>query len=231
MSFNKTAAALVHILTASGVLCTLFALVAITDQDFRRAFFWLGLALFIDAVDGPLARLVDTKLHLPRFSGERLDLIIDYLNYVVLPAFIVVNGAIISGVPGLVAAGLILMTSLYHFSDTDSKTREGYFVGFPALWNVVIFYVLAFKLSETSSLAVVVVFSVLTFVPVLWLHPVRVIQHRRMTGLIGFIWCCAASSVIWNDFSIGLIEKIVLVGAAVCLAVPGLVRTFARDTS
>ena len=142
------AAALVHLLTASGVVCSLLAFQAISVINaINEAFVWLALALFIDAVDGPLARMVDTKTHLPRFSGERLDLIIDYLNYVALPAFIVVKMPLIDGRMGVLAGAVILLTSLFHFSDTSSKTSDGYFVGFPAIWNIVLLYFLVFDVA------------------------------------------------------------------------------------
>jgi phosphatidylcholine synthase len=228
MSFHKIAAALVHVLTASGVLCTLLALVAITEQALGLAFLWLGLAFFIDAIDGPLARLVDTKKHLPRFSGERLDLIIDYLNYVVLPAFIVVHVPLIDGSLGILAAGLMLMTSLFHFSDTASKTIDGYFIGFPAIWNIVIFYMLTFKSTEMVVFGIVVILSVMTFVPIRWLHPLRVVHLRWLTVLVVLVWAYVAFVTVYSGFSVGIIEKTVLIGAAVYLVVLSLKRTLER---
>lgn len=228
MSFHKIAAALVHVLTASGVLCTLLALVAITEQVLGVAFLWLGLAFFIDAIDGPLARLVDTKKHLPRFSGERLDLIIDYLNYVVLPAFIVVHVPLIDGKLGILAAGLMLMTSLFHFSDTASKTIDGYFIGFPAIWNIVIFYMLTFKSTEMVAFGIVVVLSVMTFVPIRWLHPLRVVHLRWVTVLVVLVWGYVAFVTVYSGFSVGIVEKAVLIGAAVYLVILSLKRTLER---
>ena len=214
MSLKRTAAFFVHFLTASGVLCSLMALLAIMDQAVDVALLWLGLALVIDTVDGPLARLVDTKTNLPRFSGDRLDLIIDYLNYVVLPALLVVKASIIEGQWGIVAAALMLMTSLYHFSDVSSKTRDGYFIGFPAIWNVVVFYFLAFEFNEYAAFLVVVLLSILTFIPFKWLHPFRVLPLRTLTAVIVLVWACVAFSTILAGFHIGLLERLVLAGAA-----------------
>ena len=217
MSLNKTLAILVHLLTASGVLCALFALIAITEKSIDVAFLWLGLALVIDTVDGPLARLVDTKTNLPRFSGERLDLIIDYLNYVVLPAFLVIKAPVISGNLGVVAASVILMTSLFHFSDVSSKTGDGYFVGFPAIWNVVVFYFLAFEFNDAVAFLIVVILSVLTFVPFKWLHPIRVVQLRAATVAVVVVWAFVALMTILAKFNVGFVEKSIL-GWRCCLS-------------
>ena len=99
-----------------------------------------GLALFIDGIDGWLARWSTVAKVLPRFSGERLDLIVDYLNYVVVPAFVIIESGRLGSGAGELGAGLMILSSLYHFADQSSKTSDGFFIGFPALCNVVIFY-------------------------------------------------------------------------------------------
>ena len=221
----KIGAIFVHLLTASGVLCTLFAFLAISDQAVGNAFLWLGLALLIDAVDGPLARLVDTKRHLPRFSGERLDLIIDYMNYVAVPAFIVVKLSIIQGEMGIVAAALMLLTSLFHFSDMSSKTHDGYFVGFPAIWNVVVFYIVLFELAEMLAFTAIILLSFLTFIPIRWVHPFRVIRLRMVTVAVVLVASVAALTSVLGGFHPGAIEQIVLICAPVYLVIVSLKRS------
>lgn len=228
MSLRVFAAVLVHLLTTSGVICTLFAFISITDQALDVAFYWLALALFIDTIDGPLARLVDTKTHLPRFCGERLDLIIDYLNYVALPAFIVVKIPMIDGSLGHVAAVLILMTSLFHFSDMSSKTTDGYFVGFPAVWNVVVFYLLVFQVTQLSAFAVVLVLSVMTFVPVKWVHPFRVVSMREITVAVIMALSYASLMIIQAEFRGDVFEKILLIGGLVYLVSLSLRRSLMK---
>ena len=136
-------AALVHALTASGAMLALLALRSANDGDVQMMFVWLGVALIVDAVDGPLARAIDVKTVLPRFSGERLDLIVDYLTYVVVPAFALIDRDLLPEPFRLPAAAAILLSSLFHVADLDSKTEEGYFVGFPAIWNIVLLYLFA----------------------------------------------------------------------------------------
>ena len=221
---SKTAAFLVHLLTASGVLCALFAFEAIAAHDLKRAFLWLALALFIDTIDGPLARLVDTKSNLPRFSGERLDLIIDYLNYVVLPAFIIIKGPVLEGPLAYIAAAMILMTSLYHFSDTSSKTRDGYFIGFPAIWNLVIFYLLVFEIYQIPAFALISFLGVMTFVPIKWLHPFRVEYLRKLTFTVVLVGAYAALGATLDRFDTSLANKILLIFTVLYLIAVSLKR-------
>ncbi|MCP4933826.1 MAG: phosphatidylcholine synthase [bacterium] len=219
-----------HLFTASGVVCTLFAFLASTNQSVGAFFFWLGLALFIDAADGPLARLVDTKAHLPRFSGEHLDLIIDYLNYVALPAFFIVSLPIIDGSSGVLAAALILLTSLFHFSDTSSKTSDGYFIGFPAIWNIVVFYLFVFKFGETIDLIVILALCLLTFLPIRWVHPFRVKKLRVLTVLVVILASLAAVATVLGEFDPSLIETALLIGAPVYLVAVSLKRSLGEVT-
>jgi phosphatidylcholine synthase len=204
-------AALVHVLTASGILCSLLAIEeAVAGNGFAAAFAWLGLALLIDAIDGPLARRVGTKKYLPRFSGERLDLIIDYVNYVLVPAFILLKSGMIDGRLSVIAAGAILMSSLFHFSDVESKTDDNYFVGFPAVWNVVVFYLLTFTPASGVSISIVIGLALATFVPLKWVHPLRVQRFRPLTLAVVAAWTLAAILTLLADFNPGWGVRLVL---------------------
>ena len=128
----RLGAASVHVLTASGAVLALLALRAVHHGDWQMMFVWLGAALIVDAVDGPLARRLSVKTMLSRFSGERLDLIVDYLTYVAVPAYALTEATLLPEIARLPAASAILLSSLFHVADLNSKTEEGYFVGFPA---------------------------------------------------------------------------------------------------
>jgi len=119
---SRLRAVSVHVLTAIGAVLALFALRAAHEGDWQTMFVWLGIALFIDAIDGPLARLYNTKTVLPRFSGERLDLIVDYLTYVAIPAFVLTEADILTEAFRILAAIGILLSGLFHVSDDHSKT-------------------------------------------------------------------------------------------------------------
>jgi phosphatidylcholine synthase len=183
------------------------ALLAAIDGSWTAVFGWLGLALVIDGVDGTFARMAKVKTNLPRFSGEQLDLVIDYVTYVLVPVVAMLLAGFLRGVPGLILAGLILLSSLFHFSDTQSKAEDYSFVGFPAIWNVVAFYVFAFGLSQAVTALVVLVCSSLAFVPLKWAHPLRTTAFRPLTLFAMGVWAIAAASTLLSGFPAGALEK------------------------
>ncbi len=190
----------VHFLTALGAICGLLALHHTVNHEWKQVFLWLGVAAIIDAVDGPLARKVQVEQSLPRFSGARLDLVVDYFNYCVVPAFIVWESGLAGEGFGLFAGSVILLSSLFHFADSNSKTKDGFFVGFPAIWNVVCLYFFVFAPGSALVLAVILALAAATFIPMKWLHPVRVQRWRGLTMAIMLIWAVAALHEVIQDF-------------------------------
>jgi len=223
----RLGAASVHLLTASGAVLALLAFRAVHDGDWQMMFVWLGAALVIDAVDGPLARRLAVKTVLPRFSGERLDLIVDYLTYVAVPAFALTEAQLLPEEARLPAAAAILLSSLFHVADLRSKTEEGYFVGFPAIWNIVLLYLFALAPKPYVSLAIVVIFVLVTFVPILSVHPFRVARLRPLTCLVTALWAGAAAVAIANPFPSPLWVQALLILTAIYLASVGLYRSLA----
>ncbi|MDZ4791311.1 MAG: phosphatidylcholine synthase [Hyphomicrobiales bacterium] len=222
-------AGLVHAFTASGVIPAFFALVATARHDYAAAFAWLGLAFVIDGLDGPLARYVGTKKNLPRFCGERLDLVIDYVTYVVVPAFMIYEAGLVPAGWNGIAAALALISALYHFSDTESKTEDGYFVGFPAIWNLIVFYLFATPISQPAALAVITVLAALTFIPLKWVHPVRVRELRLLTFLAMAAWTAAAVMVLAQGFpGSGAAQGVLIVTGLYSLAI-GFIRSARRS--
>ncbi|HWE15674.1 MAG TPA: CDP-alcohol phosphatidyltransferase family protein [Hyphomicrobiaceae bacterium] len=194
------AAALVHFFTALGAVCGLLATLAVVSGAWETAFAWLGLAMAIDGIDGTLARKARVQHRLPRFSGDRLDLVIDYVTYVFVPAFALLQAGFLAGRSGLILASLILLSSLFHFSDTKSKAADHSFVGFPAVWNLVAFYVFALGLPQWAAAALVLVCVALTFVPFRWAHPLRTARLRTVTLAACAVWTAAAAAVLWSGF-------------------------------
>jgi phosphatidylcholine synthase len=205
-------AALVHIFTAAGVACAMLATFALYRDDWQAMFAWLGVALVIDALDGPMARRVNIKTHLPRFDGERLDLIIDYITYVFIPALALVRAGYLPGMLGQILAAAILMSALFHFSDTESKTDDNCFVGFPAIWNVVALYLFAFETPAWLAMALVSALVVLTFIPFKWVHPVRVTALRPLTAAVSTVWGLAALWIVITGFPASIVTR----GALAC---------------
>ncbi len=221
----RLGAASVHLLTASGAVLALLALRSVQQHDWQMMFVWLGIALIVDAVDGPLARRLEVKSRLPRFSGERLDLIVDYLTYVVVPAYALTEAQLLPEAARLPAAAAILLSSLFHVADLNSKTEEGYFVGFPAVWNIVLLYLFALGLAPWVALGVVVACVVLTFVPILAVHPFRVARLRVLTCLVTALWAVGAAAAVAEAFPSPAWVQAVLIATALYLAGVGLSRS------
>ena len=206
-------AALVHVFTASGIVCALLATRAVLAGAWEEVFIWLGLALLVDGIDGALARLADVSVKLPRFSGERLDLVIDYVTYVFVPALALLQADYLQGRLGMLLASLILLSSLFHFADTESKTEDHSFVGFPAVWNIVAFYVFAFQMPSWIVAILVFACVVLTFVPMRWAHPLRTPLLWPITMAMSVLWCVAACFTIWSGFPASQLVQATLLAA------------------
>lgn len=214
LRLSDLAAASVHLFTALGAVCGLFATLAAFDGAWERMFVWLGVALVIDAVDGTFARMIRVDQRLPRFSGERLDLVIDYITYVFVPALALLRGGFLDGTAGMIVASLILISSLYHFSDLASKGEDYTFIGFPAIWNVVALYLFALSPPAWFNYSALLVCVFFTFIPIRWVHPVRVEKLRVITLVVTVAWSIAAIGAVAFGFPSPLWAQIVLVGAA-----------------
>ncbi|MDX5464727.1 MAG: CDP-alcohol phosphatidyltransferase family protein [Alphaproteobacteria bacterium] len=186
----------VHAFTASGVVLGFLALVAIFQGDRAAAFLWLGLALFVDGIDGTLARRLRVKELTPRFDGAALDLVIDYFTYVVVPALMIWWFAMVPADWAVPVAAFVMAASLYTFANVDMKTNDFYFSGFPALWNVVVFYFHILGTQGWVNVAVIAVCGVLTFVPVKVVHPLRVRTLRRVTIPVTVLWAGTSLTLV-----------------------------------
>lgn len=215
-------AAAVHVFTAVGAALGLLALLAASGADWEAAFAWLGAALIVDGADGPLARRLEVKRVLPRFSGEDLDKIIDYLTYVAVPAFMVARAPIVPEGFGLPLAAAIMMVSLYHFSDKRSKTVDGYFVGFPAIWNVVVLYCFVLAIPPAIAAALIALCAMLTFVPFRFVHPLRVRRLRLPTIAVVLAWSGAAILAVVRGFPGTKLEQVIFIVAAVYIVALGV---------
>lgn len=192
---QRAAAWAVHAYTATGSVFGLLFVVAAVEGRLREAFAWSFCAMIVDASDGTLARRFAVKEHVPEFDGALLDNVIDYLTYVFAPLVLLQqNGYLPDGATGLAVAALPLLASCYQFCRTDAKTDDHLFWGFPSYWNVVAFYLVVLSAGPTATTTVLVVCSVLVFVPVGYLYPSRTTSFRRSSVLLGLLW--AAASVL-----------------------------------
>jgi len=183
----KTARAwLVHAYTAAGLIAAFAALQAVLNGEPQIVFLWLGAALFIDATDGPFARRWEVTRWTPSFSGRKLDDIVDYINYTLIPILFAYQFGLVAG-PGTAVLPVVLMASAYGFCQEDSKTADGYFTGFPSYWNVVIFYLYLLGAGSWVAASVLGIFAGLVFVPVkylTWKSPVL----PKLTLVLSLIW-------------------------------------------
>jgi phosphatidylcholine synthase len=187
-----TAAFAVHIFTACGAACALLALMAAVRADWPTMFLWLGAALVIDGVDGTFARRLRVAELLPRWSGDALDLVVDVLNYVFVPAYAIAASALLPPVAALPLGLVIVVTGSLYFADRRMKTADYYFRGFPALWNVAAFYLFLLKPAPWLGAAFVAALAVLTFVPFHFIHPVRIPHLRALTMAALVAWALLA---------------------------------------
>jgi phosphatidylcholine synthase len=211
----RAAAFAVHIFTASGAACALLALIAAVSADWPKMFVWLGIALVIDGVDGTFARRLRTAELLPRWSGDVLDLVVDILTYVFVPAYAIATSGLLPQVSAIPLGALIVVTGSLYFADRQMKTSDYYFRGFPALWNVATFYLFLLKLPPWFCALAVVTLAALTFVPFHVVHPIR-ISHLRAITIVALIgWALLAIIAVVD----GLAPGFWLVAALCVLAV------------
>ncbi len=197
---TKLAGIAVHILTGLGAVCALLAVEAALAEAWPRVFLWLGIAFLIDGIDGPIARSVGVKESLPRFSGERIDLVVDYLTYVFVPALVLLAAGRLSGALGFALVAVILLSSLFHFSDIESKASDLAFVGFPAIWNILAFYIFALDIGPWAASTLIVACAIATFFPLHWVHPVRVTLLRPVTLSLTALWSVTAIATVYSGF-------------------------------
>lgn len=189
----------IHLFTASGAFWAFLALVAAAEYRFNAMWWWLGVALLVDGVDGPLARYFKVKEVLPNWSGEMLDSIIDYATFVLIPAFALYQSGFLQEITSFLAAALIVCTSAIYYADTRMKTVNNCFRGFPVCWNMVVFTLFVLQPGWTLALGVVILSAVLTFLPIHFVHPVRVKPLRPITLTMLALWSLFGLVAIYEN--------------------------------
>ncbi len=200
MMTNRLYALCVHLLTATGAVFAMLAMLAAVNAQWDIMFMWLVVAFAVDGVDGPLARKYDVKTNAPEFDGVLLDLIIDYLTYVFIPAFALFSSGLMDGWTGWVAIIVITFASAMYFADTRMKTKDNSFSGFPGCWNMVVLVIFALEPNFWVSLTLVTVLAVAMFVPLKFVHPVRTARWRPLTLPMALAWTGFAAWAAWVDF-------------------------------
>ena len=218
------AAFAVHLFTACGAACALLALVAAVRADWPQMFVWLGIALVIDGVDGTFARRLHVAERLPRWSGDVLDLVVDVLNYVFVPAYAIATGGLLPHEFAIPLGLLIVVTGALYFADREMKTADYYFRGFPALWNVAAFYLFLLRLPPWLAALAIAVLSALTFVPFHFVHPVRIPHLRVLTLAALLAWAALSLLAVVDDLAPGPWVVVALSALAVYFVSVGFLR-------
>jgi phosphatidylcholine synthase len=193
----------VHVLTAGNAALALLALIFATDGQWGPMFITLGIALILDGADGPLARKLKTAEILPRWSGETLDLVVDFVAYVFVPAYAIAACGLLPQPLTLPAGIIIVITGALYFADRTMKTADNYFRGFPAVWNLAAFYLILLQPSPWTAAAMVVALAALSFAPIKFLHPLRVERGRILNIALLAIWGLLALCAVLYDLEPG----------------------------
>jgi len=223
---------LVHLFTAGGAVIGLMTLSAIHQQKFIIAFWLMGAAIAIDSVDGYLARRSNVKKIAPQIDGALLDNILDYVNYVVAPAFFLLHGDLLPSGWRLMGASLVVLASAYQFTQQEAKTKDHFFKGFPSYWNIVVFYLFFWRMLPAVNLVIVIMLSILVFVPIKYVYPSRLdyLSHNvwlQWAMLIAtFLWGGSTLALLWLYPATNNILVLLSVGYVVAYALISLYRTF-----
>lgn len=219
----------VHVFTALGAALGFLALEAVISGNLTLAFVWLGVALVVDAVDGPMARWLQVSDNASRYDGATLDLVVDFITYVFVPAAMLLRPEVMAHPYGLVAGLVVLVGSALYFADTGMKTEDWWFKGFPAVWNVVVFYIVVFSPPTWLSMVVVLVLAAMMFLPVVFVHPVRVRRWRSLTMGVMALWGVAATLAIVQGMAPSLWIKVILLAGAVYFLGLGFLRDLPEE--
>ena len=190
----------VHLLTATGAVFAMLAMLAAVDEKWGLMFLWLVVAFVVDGIDGPLARKYDVKTNAPNYDGVIMEMIVDYLTYIFIPAYALFKSGLLTGWTGWTVIIVITFASVLYMSDTRMKTKDYSFSGFPACWNMLIIVLFALKPDQWAILFIVVVLAATMFTPLKFIHPVRTDRWRSISLPIALAWTFFAGWAAWVDF-------------------------------
>jgi phosphatidylcholine synthase len=206
----------VHLLTATGSVLSMLAMLEAVEHKWSLMFLYLVLALVVDGIDGPLARRYDVSKNWPLYDGVLMDLIVDYLTYVFIPAFALFKSGLLPGWTGWMAIFVICYGSVIYFADTRMKTKDKSFSGFPACWNMVV-------------LGIVILLTVAMFLNLKFIHPTRTRRWLPLNLSMAVIWLVCAFWAAWANFAEGLIAHWGLIVASLYLAFAGIAQQLFPD--
>ena len=190
----------VHLLTATGAVLSMLSMLAAANGEWALMFLWLVVAFVVDGIDGPLARRYDVKRNFAAYDGVLMDLIIDYLTYVFIPAFALFQSGLLAGWTGWLATIAIVYGSVVYFADTRMKTLDNSFAGFPGCWNMVVLVLFATRPHWIVILVIVIALTIAMFTNIKFIHPVRTERWRAVSLPVAVLWVVFAARAAWVDF-------------------------------
>ena len=190
----------VHLLTCSGLIAGFFALISIFKNDPTSAFLFLGLALLIDAIDGSLARKFKVKIFIKNIDGRMLDSVIDFFNYIIIPSVMIYWFKLVPVNFEFIIPSIILIISAISYSNSNVMTSDNFYKGFPCVWNILVFYLYIFDFSQIYNLLLISIFIVLKFIPIKYIHPLRVNKYRKYSILFMFLWFFSSLKILLYSF-------------------------------
>ncbi len=220
----KAAGFSVHLFTASGGAVAVLALYAAIERDFAACFAWLGLALFIDGVDGTLARAAKVHVTAANIDGAVLDLVIDFLTYVLVPVVALWRSDLMPTVVSFWIGLVVTIASALYFADVRMKTDDLWFRGFPSTWNIVVLYLFCLRLPWIVNAVILLAAAAMMFAPVAFIHPLRVVRLRKLTIAVTLLWFAFAAIAIVQKLEPALWVNVELVVTALYFLALPLVR-------
>jgi len=214
----------VHLFTATGAVLAMFAMLAAVQANWSLMYLWLVVALIVDGIDGPLARKYDVGKNFPNYDGELMDLIIDFLTYVFIPAFALFQSGLLSGWTGWLAIIVITYGSVVYFADTRMKTKDKSFAGFPACWNMVVLVIFAIQPEKWVTLVLVIGLTLTMFTNLKFVHPTRTKRWRPLSLAMCILWIGFAAWSAWLNFDEGALVHWGLIVTSVYLILAGIVQ-------
>jgi len=211
----------------------MLAMLAAVEEKWSLMFLWLVVAFAVDGIDGPLARKYDVKTNAPEFDGVLLDLIIDYLTYVFVPAYALFKSGLLPGWTGWFAIIVITFASAMYFADNRMKTKDNSFSGFPGCWNMLVLVLFAVQPNFYVIVGLVALLAVAMLTPLKFIHPVRTVRWRSVSLPVALAWTIFAGWAAWVDFHPGSWAHWGLVATSLYLLGVGIMQQLipARATS
>lgn len=226
-TLDKALAWSVHIFSASGLLAGFMAILAINAKNWRAAMAWLLVALFIDGIDGTFARRFKVEEVLPNINGKTIDYIIDFATYAIIPAYFFYMAELVDPAWNLPLTFLILLVSAIYYGKEGMVSEDYYFIGFPVMWNVVVFFLLfIFYLSELGNAAIIVIFSIMHFLPIKFAYPSRATRLQTLTIIFTIIILLAMILAVWFYPNVPIWLKWTAVGSLTYFGLLAVVDTF-----